>query len=289
VPMLKKLSAWIAANTLMALALAGSLGAHALILTINFIMPQFTAVKAQDPGLEIVLMNAKSERAPTQAEVLAQVNFEGGGDKDRGRATSPLPNTGMIVEGDALAETRRRQEEFEAAQRALLSQLQMSKLQLQQQKQIADKPQESGPDLADAIRQIQRQQAIIENRIEEENKRPKKHHFGTSAKDSAAALYVENFKQRFERWGNQHYPDVARGVYGQVQITVVIDKFGQIYSLELSKSSGNKALDNAALNIVRRAGPYGRFSGDMAKQMDLLSITRTVIFSQGSLETRSAL
>lgn len=288
-PMLKKLSAWIAANTLMALALAGSLGAHALILTINFIMPQFTAVKAQDPGLEIVLMNAKSERAPTQAEVLAQVNFEGGGDKDRGRATSPLPNTGMIVEGDALAETRRRQEEFEAAQRALLSQLQMSKLQLQEQKQIAEKPQESGLDLADAIRQIQRQQAIIENRIEEENKRPKKHHFGTSAKDSAAALYVENFKQRFERWGNQHYPDVARGVYGQVQITVVIDKFGQIYSLELSKSSGNKALDNAALNIVRRAGPYGRFSGDMAKQMDLLSITRTVIFSQGSLETRSAL
>lgn len=287
--MLKKLSAWIAANTLMALALAGSLGAHALILTINFIMPQFTAVKAQDPGLEIVLMNAKSERAPTQAEVLAQVNFEGGGDKDRGRATSPLPNTGMIVEGDALAETRRRQEEFEAAQRALLSQLQMSKLQLQQQKQIDEKPQESGLDLADAIRQIQRQQAIIENRIEEENKRPKKHHFGTSAKDSAAALYVENFKQRFERWGNQHYPDVARGVYGQVQITVVIDKFGQIYSLELSKSSGNKALDNAALNIVRRAGPYGRFSGDMAKQMDLLSITRTVIFSQGSLETRSAL
>jgi protein TonB len=234
-------------------------------------------------------MNAKSERAPTQAEVLAQVNFEGGGDKDRGRATSPLPNTGMIVEGDALAETRRRQEEFEAAQRALLSQLQMSKLQLQQQKQIADKPQESGLDLADAIRQIQRQQAIIENRIEEENKRPKKHHFGTSAKDSAAALYVENFKQRFERWGNQHYPDVARGVYGQVQITVVIDKFGQIYSLELSKSSGNKALDNAALNIVRRAGPYGRFSGDMAKQMDLLSITRTVIFSQGALETRSSL
>ena len=287
--MLKKLSAWIAANTLMALALAGSLGAHALILTINFIMPQFTAVKAQDPGLEIVLMNAKSERAPTQAEVLAQVNFEGGGDKDRGRATSPLPNTGMIVEGDALAETRRRQEEFEAAQRALLSQLQMSKLQLQEQKQIAEKPQESGLDLADAIRQIQRQQAIIENRIEEENKRPKKHHFGTSAKDSAAALYVENFKQRFERWGNQHYPDVARGVYGQVQITVVIDKFGQIYSLELSKSSGNKALDNAALNIVRRAGPYGRFSGDMAKQMDLLSITRTVIFSQGALETRSAL
>jgi protein TonB len=287
--MLKKLSAWIAANTLMALALAGSLGAHALILTINFIMPQFTAVRAQDPGLEIVLMNAKSESVPTQAEVLAQVNFEGGGDKDRGRATSPLPNTGMIVEGDALAETRRRQEEFEAAQRALLSQLQMSKLQLQQQKQIAEKPQESGLDLADAIRQIQRQQAIIENRIEEENKRPKKHHFGTSAKDSAAALYVENFKQRFERWGNQHYPDVARGVYGQVQITVVIDKFGQIYSLELSKSSGNKALDNAALNIVRRAGPYGRFSGDMAKQMDLLSITRTVIFSQGSLETRSAL
>ena len=287
--MLKKLSAWIAANTLMALALAGSLGAHALILTINFIMPQFTAVRAQDPGLEIVLMNAKSESVPTQAEVLAQVNFEGGGDKDRGRATSPLPNTGMIVEGDALAETRRRQEEFEAAQRALLAQLQMAKLQFQQQEPVVEKNQDVGADLSEAIQQIQRQQAIIESRIEEENKRPKKHHFGTSAKDSAAAIYVENFKQRFERWGNQYYPEAARGVYGQVQITVVIDKYGQIYSLELTKTSGNKALDNAAFNIVRRAGPYGRFSADMAKQMDLLSITRTVIFSQGALETRSSL
>jgi protein TonB len=287
--MLKKLPLWIASNTLMVVALATSLGVHLVLLAVNFVMPQLLAHKAQAPDLEIVLINTKTERAPTRAEVLAQANFEGGGNKDRGRATSPLPNTGMVVEGDALAETRRRQEQFEATQRALLAQLQMAKLQLQQQKNVSEKNHATGADLTEAMRQIERQQAIIENRIEEENKRPKKHHFGTSAKDSAAALYVENFKQRFERWGNQYYPEKVRGVYGQVQITVVIDKYGQIYSLELNKTSGNQALDHAALNIARRAAPYGRFPADMRKKMDLLSLTRTVIFSQGALETRSAL
>jgi protein TonB len=287
--MLKQSLAWVVNHTLMAVALAISLFAHALLLAVNFVVPYFSAQKAQDPGLEIVLMNAKTERAPTRAEVLAQVNFDGGGNKERGRATSPLPNSGMVVDGDALMETRRKLEEFEATQRALLAQLQMAKLQIEKQKNITEKNQQTGADLAEAMRRIQRQQAIIESRIEEENKRPKKHHFGTSAKDSVAAWYVENFKQRFERWGNQHYPEAARGMYGQVQITVVIDKYGQIYSLELTKTSGQPTLDHAALNIVRRAGPYGRFSPEMVRKMDLLSITRTVIFSQGTLETRSTL
>lgn len=283
------LSDWLASNVVMAGAVAASLVVHGLLLAIHFVAPQWLQVKAQDPGLEIVLVNAKTLRAPTRAEVLAQANFEGGGDKDQGRATSPLPNSGQTVDGDALAEMKRKTEALEAQQREMLSQMQSNRLRLEQQARWLENNPVTGADLNETLRQIKRQTAIIETRIQEENQRPKKHHYGASALDSVAALYVENFRQRVERWGTQHYPDAARGrVYGSVQITVTIDRFGQIYSLELNKSSGHKVLDDAALNIVRRAAPYGRFGADMEKQMGLLAITRTVMFTNNILEVHAS-
>jgi protein TonB len=254
---------------------------------VHFVAPEWLQTKTQDPGIEIVLINSKTERIPTKAEVLAQANFDGGGDKDKGRATSPLPNVGYTQEGDSLSEARKKIENFEAEQKALMSLL--KEVRQRSGEQVADKPTLTANDMMDSATQMAREAAIIESRIEEENRRPKKHHFGTSARDSAAAMYVDNFRQRVEKWGNEHYPEAAKGrVYGTVQITVVLDKSGQIYSLELNRSSGHAVLDQAALNIVRRAGPYGRFSSEMGRQMDLLSITRTMIFTNDALETRTS-
>lgn len=280
-------SAWFANNTLLAVALGVSLLAHALFLTLHFVAPDWLETKLQDPGIEIVLINSKTERIPTKAEVLAQANFDGGGDKDQGRATSPLPNTGHTQDGDSLSEARKKIENFEAEQKALMSLLQ--EVKQRSGERVSEQPDLSATDLMDSAKQIAREAAIIESRIEEENRRPKKHHFGTSARDSAAAMYVDNFRQNVERWGNDHYPEAAKGrVYGTVQITVVLDKNGQIYSLDLNRSSGHTVLDQAALNIIRRAGPYGRFSSEMTRQMDLLSITRTMIFTNDALETRTS-
>lgn len=287
--MYKTLTAWMAGNTVMATAVAISLALHGALFIVNFAAPELLQIKARDPGLEIVLVNTQSERAPTKPEVLAQVNLEGGGNKDHGRATSPLPNTGVTQDGDVLIQAQQRQEELEALQKALFAQWQQAKAQIEAQKLSADPTQKSGTNIAQSLRELRREATLLEARIEEENRRPKKHHFGTSARESTAALYVENFRQRVEQWGNKHYPTAHQGqLFGQVQITVVIDKHGQIHGLELNKSSGHKTLDEAALNIVRRAAPYGTFSEAMQKQMDLLSITRTMIFTQGTLETRSS-
>ncbi len=44
------------------------------------------------PPLEVVLVNAKSNAKPTQADVLAQANLDGGGNTDADRrAKTPLP------------------------------------------------------------------------------------------------------------------------------------------------------------------------------------------------------
>ncbi|HEU4620774.1 MAG TPA: TonB family protein [Burkholderiaceae bacterium] len=286
------LSAWIDQNRLLAFALAVSVVLHGALLTIRFVAPEMLKLEAKDPGLEVVIVNTRSEKAPDKADVLAQVALEGGGDKDQGRASTPLPNAATVEMGDSLSEARRRLEELDAEQRKLLATLRSNKAlhePANDRKPVTDAPKDpQATDVIDAARMLARNAAIVEARIEDEYKRPKKHFYGTSAKDYVAALYIENFRNKVERWGNLNYPEAARGkLYGQVQITIVLDKDGTVYSAELSKSSGHKLLDQAALDIVRRAAPFGRFTDAMAKEMDLLSITRTMVFTNDALEARS--
>lgn len=282
---------WVRNNAILSVALGVSVALHAALLTIRFVAPETFNLKAEDPGLEVVLVNTRSERAPTKADVLAQVALEGGGDHERGQATSPLPNLGIDVQGESLTETRRRLEQLEQEQRKLLAAVRKTRSSIQTTER--KNPQEaaldpSAADLDDSARAFMRQAAIIDARIEEENKRPRKHFFGTSAKDYSAAMYVDAFRHKVERWGNQHYPIEVKGkFYGQVQVTIVLDKDGRVHTLELNRSSGNKVLDAAALNIIRRSAPFGRFTSQMSAEMDLLSITRTLIFTNDAFETRS--
>ncbi len=282
---------WVAQNRVLAYALAVSVGLHAALLTIRFVAPEAFNLRADDPGLEVVLLNTKGERVPSKAEVLAQVAFEGGGDKDSGQASSPLPNVGYTREGDALQEQRKRLEQLETEQQKLMATVRDAKSSADpiiDRKALEDRLDPTAEDIVDSARALARQAAIINDRIEAENKRPKKHIFGTSAKDYAAAMYVDAFRTKVERWGNLNYPAEARGrLYGQVQLTVVLDREGQIRELEINHTSGNRVLDMAALNIIRRAAPYGKFTKQMKGEMDLLSITRTMIFTNDVIETRS--
>jgi protein TonB len=283
--------AWYAQNTVLAGALLASLALHAVLLTIRFVAPQVFDVKAQDPGIEVVLVNTRSERRPSKAELLAQANLEGGGDKDRGRATTPLPNVGVERAGDALEEARRRLEQLDAEQRKLLSSLMrnVNTTAPDPRKSPTLKPNDTPSMQTDETTlALARQAAIVEARIQAEYKRPKTHILGASARDFVAAMYYDSFRQRVERWGNMNYPEAARGkIYGAVQLTVVVDRDGQIVELKIDKSSGSKVLDEAAINIVRRAQPFGRFSDRMRAEMDLLSITRTMVFTNDTLEARS--
>ncbi len=78
-------------NRILALAIAISLIAHGALLAVRFAAPN-TARKPFDPGLEVILVNAKHDKKPLKAEALAQANLDGGGNAERGRAKSPLPD-----------------------------------------------------------------------------------------------------------------------------------------------------------------------------------------------------
>ncbi|MEI6548650.1 MAG: hypothetical protein WCN85_16670, partial [Burkholderiales bacterium] len=70
----------------LAVALVASLLLHAMIMFARFSPPIQTMLNPADSRLEVILLNARTLNAPLAPEVLAQVNQEGGGENERGRA-----------------------------------------------------------------------------------------------------------------------------------------------------------------------------------------------------------
>lgn len=67
------------------------------------------------------------------------------------------------------------------------------------------------------------------------------------------------WQAKLQSWLNRHkrYPAAARSrrEEGRVQVSFTIDPNGRVTSSRVSRSSGNPALDAAALDMVRRASP----------------------------------
>jgi len=88
-----------------------------------------------------------------------------------------------------------------------------------------------------------------------------------------------------ERVGNLNYPDEARrqGVYGELVLTVGLNRDGSIKSIDVIKSSGHTLLDDAAQRIVRLAAPFPGLPKDSKEKVDELYITRTWQFLPGNV------
>ncbi len=274
------------------IALVISVAVHAVLivlLTIHFVVPKIFKLM-RDPQIEIVLVNAKTETQPVKAEVMAQVSLAAGGDHDKGRATSPLPPQENDEEGDALKHSQKRVETLEEQQRRLMTQVHKQKQMVRDildRKPDLHEPKPSGTDLMENSKAMARNFAAIDKNVEEYNKRPRKGVFGINAKGHSTALYVNAWQQKVERIGTQNYPDAARGkFYGQLILTVHINPDGSVADIDLDKSSGNEVLDRAAIRIVRRGEPYAKFTDEMRSEMDLLTLTRTWIFTNETLQTK---
>lgn len=272
----------------LALALGLSVGLHALALSVNFVYPELGRQIVRDMGLEVVLVNARSLSAPQNPQALAQATLDGGGQAERGMATSPLPPSQSNQDGEALQASQRMLSELERQQREMLSQLRQAEQRVQAIAQQVNKPSQALPDLGSAdqtLSQLTRQMAIIDSRLEDYQKRPRKHFFAPSTSEAPYAIYVEEWRRRIETLGNRHYPDAARGrLYGSLRMTVYIRHDGHLERVELDQSSGHRVLDEAAKRIVRMGAPYPPLPPEVRNDTDLLVITRTWTFTNDTLE-----
>ena len=277
------------ADKVLVMALTVSIGLHMTVLAVRFVDPEFMRVRTTDPPLEVILVNAKSATRPGQAEALAQANLDGGGSNDAGRRSSPLPNTVQVRDGDALDSARRLVEQLEEEQKKLLAALKDS-LQMRPlpaKEAAADSPQPGSSD-EQTREQLARAQAEIAKQVSDYQKRPRKHHFMPSTSEYRFARYVEDWRARVEKIGNEHYPDEARGkLYGALRMTVSVRKDGSLVEASVDKPSGSLILDRAARRIVNMSAPFPPFPPEIARDTDVLEITRTWVFTNDQLSTRS--
>jgi len=256
----------LADRQLLFIAITISLLLHAMFLSIRFVSPDDLEFKPVDRGLEIVLMNTADQRVPMQADLLAQVNLNGGGNAERGRATSPLPDTGHTSDGALLETQRQRVAQLEQQQARMLAQLTANKAEyaLARPEQARASEPHVAPENEASTSVLARREAEIARDIADYNKRPLKTQLTPSTRRVEYAMYYTALQQRIEQTGTQHFPERdGKKMYGELIVYIPVFQDGSIYEKEggprVERSSGNAALDQAALLIVRRAAPFGPF------------------------------
>lgn len=276
-------------NRFLYIAIGVSLLAHGAMLAVHFVAPKPTPVQATDPGLEVILVNAKHSKAPLKADALAQANLDGGGNADKGRAKSPMPDMRKMETGDSIKASRRRIAELEEQQKNLLTQV--AKATPYTAPPVTEKnkpdPLPTGAELIDSSKAIARRAAEISETIDDQNKRPKKTFITPSTRGVGYAMYYKSIQKRIEDIGTLNFPQAnGRKLYGQLVLSIPVFQDGTIYDkdggIKVDRSSGNQALDEAAMNIVRRAAPFGKFPPNMLsnEKDDLWVIVTTFKFTR---------
>jgi protein TonB len=236
------------------------------------------------------MVNAATESEPVQAQLLAQTSVDGGGQAEKGYLTTLVPLAGESVEPIMLEALTQQRQQLELQQQQLLTQL--TSRELASQGRLATKPTESnevaGEDEVDQDSVILNGQiAVLKQRIERDNARPRKHFNAVSARKTAYAPYIDQWRQRIEQVGTEHYPSGVEGKsYGSVQATLTIRADGTIADLTINRPSDQPLLNQAVRRIAQLSAPFAPFPADMARQIDQLVLTRTWHFVNGALETR---
>jgi len=271
------------------LALGISVAVHAVLLTVRIVDPEAFNRVFEDTPLEVVLVNARTHEKPDKARAIAQATMAGGGEAERGRATSPLPSSLISDSGDAVEEeTQRKLQAMQLQQTLLLTQL---------KQQIAALPKTDPAQPSDAselaAREDKRRQLIkllaeIERRINQENARPKKRYISPATREEVYALYYDQLRRNIEDRGTENFPEAGgKKLYGELTMMVTVNHDGRVLATEVVESSGNRTLDRRAQAIAKSAGPFGAFSQAMRRQAEQIVVVSRFRFTRDqTLETR---
>ncbi len=270
------------------IALGVSALLHAVLLTTRFVDPQSFNRVFKDTPLEVILVNAKSNEKPDFAQAIAQSSLAGGGQLEKGRATSPLPPSALTDLGDAAEDAQKKVDAMQEQQTHLLAQV---------KKQLASlpPPESTVPsyDLVQAEREEKRKQLIkilaeIEKRIDEENARPKKRYISPATREEVYAVYYDSLRRKIEDRGTNHFPELAgKKLYGELTMIVTVNFDGRILATEVAETSGNLTLDRRARAIVKGSGPFEKFTDAMRRRADQIVVVSRFKFTRDeTLETK---
>lgn len=261
-----------------------------LIFGVAFKMPDKSHLDDWNRQLDVVLVNAESKAPPETADALAQHNLDGGGNTDeKRRAQSPLPVIPDQKPEAVVKLALRKVERLEHDARQLVTQAQSRTLveaapvqpQPAPQAEAEPKAEPNATDIMQRSLEIARLEGKIARDWDAYQQRPRRRFIGARTQEFRFARYVEDWRQKIERVGELNYPQAARDqrLHGRLLVTVAIKADGTVDQVEINRPSGHKILDEAARRIVQLAAPFAAFPADIAKDTDILHITRTWTFT----------
>ena len=282
-----KLPAFFPSLSTLQLALSASVLLHAVVLSVRFVDPEGFNRVFQDTPLEVILVNAKSTERPDKAQAIAQFALAGGGEADKGRATSPLPYSALTAVGNDFEDAQQKMDALQEQQTQLLAQLRQQLAALPPPDPRPASQSNASSEQEDKRRQLIKLLAEIEKRINEENARPKKRFISPATREEVYAIYYDALRRKVEDKGTDNFPEQGgKKLYGELTMIVTVNHDGRVLETEIVQGSGNHLLDKRAQAIARAAGPFGSFNAEMRRQADQIAVVSRFKFTRDqTLET----
>lgn len=264
--------------------------AHAtLILALSFKASLSTPYNS--PQIEVTLATRPSTTAPEDARNIAQANQVGSGNEAQVNQLSTNNPLQSDTPAEQQAAMQMPQEQSAMLQDTLVTTNTAARM-------ISTQPTDTStqqstldgisPEVDRINREIASLQAELDIETRSDAKQPRVRRLtAASAKQSADAAYLLDWRRRLEAVGNQYYPQasIRYGLYGELQMLVIIRNDGSLEDIQILSSSGYAVLDEAAIKIVRMAAPYSPFPSELRATTDKLEIVRTWHFQENQLSS----
>lgn len=257
-----------------------------LIMGVTFnpyLLDQFTDAIS----LEVTIVADPDQQIdrPDEAEYLAQASQLGGGNtSEEARATAPLKSASPI---DNLGEENG--ERLLDATEHVLSADQVLTTQNDRDRLVPDELREQPrPENSTAIALEMGSDQTLPLPQDEDatmsihDDDPRELVISVDTRDSVFAAYLDKWKRRVEAVGDQYFVELGNlaGLTGSPTLQVKIEASGQLSEVILRKSSGSRVVDQAALDIIRRASPYDPFPETVSADHDRVTFSYKFLFSE---------
>jgi len=246
-------------------------------------------------SLEVTIVADPDQRIdrPDEAEYLAQASQQGGGNtSDEVRPTAPLESASPIdnlgeESGESLLDATAHEQ---SADQVLSTQSE------QDRKVVDDLREQPQPDDSTAIALESGSEQTLPLPQDESatllihDDDPRQLIISADTRESTIAAYLDSWKRRIEAVGDEYFPELGdlEGLTGSPTLEVSIEASGQLSEVIIRKSSGSAVLDQAALDILRRASPFDPFPAEVSADYDRLRFAYKWLFSEDIGATAAA-
>jgi protein TonB len=224
-----------------------------------------------------------NDSAPSDAHLLAPQSHTGSGTESKNDRNS-RQSQAIVLQSQPGADRADNDDPGQQVQALLVTDGQATDTVVEAPTKALSPPDRQALSYSRALELISRYAGEVDQ-LEKQSSDLSRHKFvSSSTRESHYAAYVEAWRRRVETVGNRNYPDIARqqNLSGELILAVAIDRDGLVRSIRVTRSSGIKVLDDAAVQITALAAPFEPLPEAIVQETDVLHISRTWQFMENA-------